>query len=238
MTDIDDSTATQSKKTWTGRSLRRALPGILVTCCIAWLYSRYFEKPVMPRMATGHEVPVVNPAGFSMAFPRDWNASAHPLPSGFNALTAGRPKRRTGKQRTERTPAMSAGTWYLRARGPARESFHPHQTTFQGRATTLRAGRFTQTEPLLRNLKRVWQGRSFGRWKPSRTSAHWYLEFEQAGKTVCLYYSAPCGSCAQIDPTTVPPEVMSYFATFQYNAASTTTTSHLHLDIGTQRSTN
>lgn len=112
---------------------------------------------------------------------------------------------------------MQAVLEFMPGADPRLPLLRPRDMTFQGLPATLHAGRYTHAEPLSRNIKRVWKGRSLNSWKSAQTSAHWYLEFERAGHRFCLHYSSPCGGFTQVDYTSIPSEVMGYFKTFQYD---------------------
>lgn len=194
--------------------------GLLALICFASFAPPLIEPPILPPTASGNETPFTNPAGFSITFPPGWRAANHGLPGGYKALTYAHLDKQDNT-----TPVMRVeiAVDYETNSDISVRDLQPHKTVFLEREATLRAGRISHGLTFWQNVRRVWGNGTLTAWKPGRTYASWTLEFEQAGERFTLPYTAPCGAFALINTTVIPPEVMSYFETFEYNPTMATT---------------
>lgn len=214
--DLDASERPTRK---TGRRLAKYLGFVLVIVATTIWFRTRDVPPTLPPAATASAIRVQHPLGFSLHCPSSWSTNDKRVtannPAQLHSKISTSPTESQTAEGLQKPMLMALINYPIEedvAWGPARRT----PTTFQGRPARIFAGRFNDGMSLFANLQTAYQIKSFKGWLRTRYIAFWGLEFERHGQKFIVAYSVPTNGPTRIEPTTIPPEIMSYFETFEY----------------------
>lgn len=182
---------------------------ILVLIVAVWRM-KFVAYLVLPPMRDETAVFASNSIDFSMSVPSGWDYY-------------GIPERNDRLACVQAWKHLTRGTQNLEViRGPATRlddmaaQKGKTDVNFQGKPAVLLGNVQDVGVSLLHRIRMTLGGNSLPYWTPRHTIAIWQLGFERHGQQFRITYAAPCVANARIDTTSIPPEVMSYFETFEY----------------------